>query len=104
MKHIPGHSTLIHYVISGTVVLLLLLVYVILPATGLLARPDTARTVLEQQGYTSIETNGYAWFRCGHDDVFATRFSADTPSGARVDGAVCSGLLKGSTVRITNSE
>ena len=50
-------------------------------------------------GFTSVSTGGYAWFWCGGDDTWATRFSGVNSAGMRVDGAVCCGLLKGCTVR-----
>lgn len=58
-----------------------------------------ARNVLSAQGFTDIQIEGYAVFGCGEDDTFATRFSAKAQNGRRVSGVVCSGLLKGSTVR-----
>lgn len=62
--------------------------------------PDEARRVLEQQGYTEIQTGGYAFWACSEDDRIRTKFTATSPSGHRVSGAVCSGLLlKNSTIR-----
>ncbi|WP_225899780.1 hypothetical protein [Croceicoccus gelatinilyticus] len=62
--------------------------------------PDRATEILVAQGYTEIQTTGYAYFDCGADDLFATAFEGTSPSGQRVEGAVCSGLLKGNTVRL----
>lgn len=62
--------------------------------------PERAKKVLEDQGYTNVETTGYAWFDCGQDDAFATEFKALSPVGRPVEGAVCSGWFKGNTVRI----
>jgi len=55
--------------------------------------------VLETQGYTKVDAGGYAWFMCSDNDTFATSFKATSPNGTRVSGAVCSGLLKGHTIR-----
>ena len=62
--------------------------------------PERTERVLEQQGYTGVEVTGYAFFDCSEDDTFATAFKATSPSGHPVEGAVCSGLLKGNTVRL----
>ena len=62
--------------------------------------PDSAKRVLEAQGYTNIKTGGYAFFACSEDDTFATKFTATSVSGQVVTGAVCSGLFKGNTVRV----
>lgn len=60
---------------------------------------NDAKRALEGAGYTDIELGGYAWFACGQDDSFATEFKATGPTGRRVEGAVCSGFTKGSTIR-----
>ena len=63
-------------------------------------RPDTARQILEQQGYTDIEITGWRPFMAGKDDSVSTGFEATAPNGQRVSGAVTGGLVfKGSTVR-----
>lgn len=58
-----------------------------------------AERVLRQNGYTNVQTNGHAFFSCGERDSFATSFTAISPSGQKASGAVCSGFLKGSTIR-----
>lgn len=59
-----------------------------------------ARRALTAAGFTDIETHGYAFFACGEDDTFATKFTATNPRGDRVEGAVCSSLLfKDATIR-----
>ena len=65
-----------------------------------LTKPERATRTLLAQGYTEVRTTGYAYFDCGKGDLFATAFEATSPSGQRVKGAVCSGLLKGNTVRL----
>jgi len=63
-------------------------------------RPDNARQILEQQGYTDIEITGWRPFMAGKDDSVSTGFEATAPNGQRVSGAVTGGLIfKGSTVR-----
>lgn len=64
-------------------------------------KPDSAIATLEASGYSDIELEGYAFIGCGRDDDFATGFTARSPSGRRVRGAVCGGWLKGDTIRIT---
>ena len=60
---------------------------------------DGARHALEAQGFTNIEIGGYAAFACANSDDYATQFTATNPHGKRVSGVVCSGFLKGATVR-----
>jgi hypothetical protein len=67
-------------------------------------RPEQAEMALEANGYTNIQINGHAWFVCGEDDDFSTSFIATGPGGDRVHGAVCSGILKGATVRVTGRD
>jgi hypothetical protein len=64
--------------------------------------PEHAYTVLESQGYTDISINApglASMLACSEDDTFRAPFVAKSPTGASVRGTVCSGLLKGSTVR-----
>lgn len=65
--------------------------------------PDKASTALAAQGYTDIELTGYAMFGCGERDTSRTGFVATGVTGVRVRGVVCSGWLKGSTIRITGT-
>lgn len=60
---------------------------------------NDATKALKAQGFTDIQTNGRAFFACSEDDTFATKFTAKNPKGEIVTGAVCSGWLKGSTIR-----
>lgn len=62
-------------------------------------QPDRSFFTLQDQGYTEIKIGGYAWFMCSEDDNFATRFTAVSPSGTKVSGAVCSAFFKGATIR-----
>ena len=51
-------------------------------------------------GYKNVSTGGYSFFSCGNGDTFATKFNAIDQTGKAVSGTVCSGLLKGNTVRL----
>lgn len=58
-----------------------------------------ARKVLSAQGMTNIEITGHSFFSCGKDDSFSTGFKATSVNGQQVEGTVCKGIFKGSTVR-----
>lgn len=64
---------------------------------------DGARRALTAQGFHDIRTTGYRFFGCdsgkGSDDYWHTGFEAVGPTGVHVTGIVCSGILKGQTVR-----
>lgn len=62
--------------------------------------PKEANRVLSQAGYKDIKYTGYSFFSCGNDDTFHTGFKATSPSGQVVEGTVCSGFLKGATIRL----
>ncbi|MBL5927801.1 hypothetical protein [Enterobacter asburiae] len=71
----------------------------ILLATGC-TDPDGAVKVLSDNGFTNIKTGGYGWLSCSsEDDVYSTEFTATSPNGNSVKGAVCKGFFKGSTIR-----
>ena len=60
-----------------------------------------AKRVLEISGYTNIEMTGYRFFGCsGDDEDFHDGFKAKAPNGEIVTGVVCSGVYKGSTIRL----
>lgn len=61
--------------------------------------PDEATRVLESSGFKNVEITGYKIWGCSKDDTFHTGFVATSPNGSRVEGVVCSGLLKGATIR-----
>ena len=75
--------------------LLLLVAFVLHGCTD----PDKARSVLKAQGYSEIEITGYNFLECSEDDIYRTGFTATAPNGIKVQGTVCGGILKGSTVR-----
>ncbi len=54
---------------------------------------------LENQGYTNVKDTGYNWFCCSDKDTFSTGFTALDKSGDKVKGCICSGVLKGVTIR-----
>lgn len=60
---------------------------------------EGARKALDGAGYTDIQIKGYSMFSCGKDDTYATEFSAKGPTGKPVEGVVCKGMFKGSTIR-----
>lgn len=59
---------------------------------------DRAIRAAKSMGFTDVKPGGYGWFRCG-DDTFSTSFTAKDAHGEPVSGVVCSGWLKGATVR-----
>ena len=63
-------------------------------------RPDDATRVLAAAGYKDIEITGWRPFAKSEKDVFSTGFRAKSPGGEIVTGAVTSGWLKGSTIRL----
>lgn len=60
---------------------------------------DTATKALEGAGYSEVNITGYKFFGCSEDDTFHTGFIAKGVNGKQVTGVVCSGLLKGATIR-----
>lgn len=60
---------------------------------------DTARNALESAGLHDIELHGMAIFGCSEKDFFRKKFTAKNTDGKFVEGVVCGGFLKGSTVR-----
>lgn len=62
-------------------------------------KPDSARKLLEREGFTDIQITGLRFFGCSEDDWFKTGFKAKK-NGQGATGVVCAGLLfKGATVR-----
>lgn len=54
---------------------------------------------LENQGYTDIVNTGWNAFCCDRKDKFSTGFKAKDKNGNEVKGCICSGVLKGITIR-----
>jgi len=46
-----------------------------------------------------ISIGGYAFWGCGKEDEFKSKFNAISPKGEAVSGVVCGGFFKGYTVR-----
>lgn len=61
---------------------------------------STAERVLVGAGYKNVTLTGYRFFGCGEDDLFHDGFEATGPTGQRITGVVCGGILKGSTIRL----
>lgn len=66
--------------------------------------PERAKIVLESSGYTHVTITGYRFNDCSHDDSTCTGFTATSPGGQAVTGAVgcgySTGCSKGCTIRI----
>ena len=63
--------------------------------------PDAARMILARDGMTKIEMTGYVFLGCSKDDWYHTGFRA-VKNGQPVNGVVCAGFFKGSTIRYLN--
>jgi hypothetical protein len=74
------------------------LALVVVALAGCTSSDDAIRAV-EAMGMTNVTATGYRVFGCSEDDSFHTGFTATNPQGRQVSGVVCSGWLKGSTVR-----
>lgn len=61
--------------------------------------PNDAITALTAEGFTDIQITGYSVFGCADGDKFHTGFIAKNAKGNTVEGVVCSGWLKGATIR-----
>ena len=60
-----------------------------------------ARNALLNAGYHPIDVGGYSFFGCSKGDVCKTNFIAYSPDSTRiVKGCVCSGWMKGKTIRL----
>jgi hypothetical protein len=58
-----------------------------------------ARKALDGAGYTGVQLTGYEWAGCSGNDTYSTGFKALGPTGKPVVGVVCSGWMKGATIR-----
>ncbi|EOX5225690.1 hypothetical protein AB3H13_26790 [Escherichia coli] len=61
---------------------------------------DEATKALVDSGYKDVQIKGYSFTGCSKDDAFHTEFLAKGATGNEVRGVVCSGWLKGSTIRL----
>ena len=60
---------------------------------------EGARETLENADYVVTEVGGKDYFSCGNGDIYRTHFKALNQKGKEVEGTVCKGLFKGSTIR-----
>lgn len=60
---------------------------------------DEAEKALKAQGYTNIKLTGYKVLACSQSDGYNRGFEATSLAGVRVEGVVCMGAFKGSTIR-----
>ena len=61
--------------------------------------PSKALNALGIQGLTNIELTGYRFFGCDSREYYSTGFKATGVNGKPVTGVVCSGFMKGITIR-----
>lgn len=61
---------------------------------------EQSTRALEASGYKEISMNGYTLFGCDDKDTFRDSFTAKGANGKYVEGVVCSGWFKGSTIRV----
>ena len=66
-----------------------------------MAWPDSedADLAARSAGNAQVQLGGWAYFKCGADDLRGWYFSAVNAQGNQVAGVVCCGALKGCTVR-----
>lgn len=60
---------------------------------------NTGKRMLELQGYSNVKSIGYTPLCCGTDDTYQNGFTATDKNGNVVTGCICSGILKGVTIR-----
>ena len=63
-------------------------------------RGEEVKSVPETAGYSQIELHGFVFLPCG-EDLFGMGFTAKGPTGKDAKGAVCKGIFKGATVRLS---
>lgn len=56
--------------------------------------------ILQASGYRDVHLTGYRMFSCSDDDFFRVGFTAVSPTGQPISGAVCRGVFKGHTIRL----
>lgn len=77
--------------LSNVLLILLAAVFLVIVGTSC-TDEDAARRHLRNLGYTDIRITGYDAFACGKGDTTCTEFSAVSPAGHRVTGAVGCGI------------
>lgn len=79
----------------------ILIAFIVLVSLTACTQTDRSERVLRDAGYSDIHITGYRIFGCGQGDHFHTGFEATAKAtGNRVEGVVCSGMLKGATIRV----
>lgn len=79
----------------------ILIAFIVMVSLTACTQTDRSERVLRDAGYSDIRITGYRFFGCGQGDHFHTGFEATAKAtGNRVEGVVCSGMLKGATIRV----
>lgn len=60
---------------------------------------EKGKRQLENMGYTNVESTGHEMWCCGEEDTYSTGFKALDKNGYEVTGCICSGFMKGITIR-----
>ncbi len=84
-----------NYGLGITFIVLLVCLYI----RALSNADNDAEKALKAQGYTQIKLTGYKVFACSRSDDYNKGFEATSLAGVRVQGVVCMGIAKGSTIR-----
>lgn len=65
---------------------------------------DKAIETLTSMGYKDVKIGGTVFDDCGHDEVYASKFSATAPNGLKVYGIVCdtTWMGRGMTIKVNN--
>lgn len=82
----------------GVVGVFAVLLAVIAGYTGNVS-PAKAKGALHAQGIKNVTLTGYSFFGCDSREYYSTGFTGTGADGKPVSGVVCSGFLKGVTVR-----
>lgn len=60
---------------------------------------EKGKKQLEAQGYTDVKNTGWSAFCCDENDTYSSGFTAKDKNGNAVKGCICSGIMKGITIR-----
>ena len=67
---------------------------------GLEDQAGALQTLQDDGRFTEIQVGGVDSFSCGNGDLYRTHFTALNQNNKKVEGTVCAGIFKGSTVRL----
>ena len=67
---------------------------------GLEDKDGAMKTLQDDGRFTQIDVGGRDSFSCGNGDLYRTHFTALNQNNKKVEGTVCAGVFKGSTVRL----